>query len=138
MELTNPGYLDSCRQVRATLNLGAVEPLENLAVVCREGDEHFRARSAHGHEADGGFGVCLSFGGVEEGDGIGLSFEAGGSRVLSGAAPRSGINIRTCNRRCDCSRCCQRCWMLASGVHAWDLVAYTIMVASNTMMAVGI
>ena len=42
-------------------DFGAVQAVEDFAVVGREGCEDFGDRTAHAHEADGGFGIGLRF-----------------------------------------------------------------------------
>lgn len=65
-----------------SLDLCLVQPTQDLAVVRRKSHQHLWTLSAHRHQADRRFGICLSLCGVEERDGIGLSFEAGWSEEI--------------------------------------------------------
>ena len=58
-----------------------MEAVEDFAGVGGECCEDFGAGAAHGHQADGGFGVGLRFGLEDEVGGVGLRVPAGGDVV---------------------------------------------------------
>ena len=67
------------------LDFRAVQAVEDLAGVGGQGGEDFGAGAAHGHEADGGFGVGLCFAVEDEVGGVGLGVPAGGDVVAVAA-----------------------------------------------------
>ena len=68
------GDLDACCKMCGASDLGAVDTIKDFTKVGGESDEDFRTFAAHGHEADGRFGVGSGFGGEDEIDGVGLGF----------------------------------------------------------------
>ena len=105
------------------LDFRAVQAVEDLAGVGGQGGEDFGAGAAHGHEADGGFGVGLCFAVEDEVGGVGLRVPAGGDvvAVTAGlAVVDAGVVSVTFEG--------------FGGGGGGD--AYTIIVASNTILAV--
>jgi hypothetical protein len=58
--------------VALSTNLRSVQTIQNLARVCSESSEDFRAGASHAHEANARLGVCLGLAVEDEVGGIGL------------------------------------------------------------------
>lgn len=104
------------------LHFGAMEAIEDFAGVSGEGCEDFGPRAAHRHKADAGFRVGLRFAMEDEVDGVALGFPARGDVVAIAArfaVVHAVSDVSTMSFLGTCGE-----------------PAYTIIVASNTILAV--
>lgn len=75
MRTTYGSNVDAGGEVRRSSYLGAVQAIQNLAHVGRQGGEDLGATAAHAHETDRRLRIRLDLGREDEVDGVLLRFE---------------------------------------------------------------
>lgn len=112
-------HVDAGHEVRAALYLRPVQTIQDLADVCSEGCEDLWLTASHAHEADRRLWVRIRFRGEDEVHCVGLRLPSGGYvvAITAGFAVVHTITVSVAFR------------YVIEGT-------YTIIVASNTILAV--